>query len=216
MRRNIHILLLIAAGLFLLTGSVSALVDSDRIILRDGTMIEGRIIEVTPDRIDYLPVQGPIFGSVPIERVSRIEYGDGRVSTLAPLEEQTPAPPPIVPRGYIPTQPKHEERGIRVNIPLLAVSWAAIGLGTWQGIHGYNVHHDLLDEEARLKAAGLPVKSNKPAFEASKYYAAATLACFVSVNAFFLAIRPEREKHPFPVTVTPRDEGVKLAANIEF
>ena len=214
--KTIVTLLLVTVISAILTAPAVAQEDFDRIILRDGTVVEGRIIEVAADRIDYLPSRGPIFGTVPVERVARIEYGDGRVTTLAPVEESRPEPPPIVPRGYIPRQPRPESRGITVNLPLLAVSWAAIGLGTWQAIHGYNVRRDLLSEEAALRAAGLPIKSNRPAFEASKHYSAATLAYALSINAFFLAIRPKKARRPFPVAMSPHDQGVRLAANIEF
>ena len=209
-------LLVIAASAVILTAPAQAQEVFDIIILRDGTVVKGRIIEIAADRIDYLPSQGPIFGTVPIEQVARIEYGDGRVVTLAPLDEPTPTPPPIVPRGYIPVQPRPESRGIMVNVPLLAVSWAAIGLGTWQAIHGNNVRRDLKNEEAALRAAGLPFKSNRPAFEASKHYTVAGLAYALSLNAFFLAIMPKRPQRPFPVAVSPSNEGVTLAANIRF
>ena len=84
---------------------------ADEIHLNDGTIIRGRIIQVTPDNIEYDPDDNRNFSLVPRGQIKKLVYDDGNVVELNEgmipvLPEEQPAEPDI----KIPKQPVRETR----------------------------------------------------------------------------------------------------------
>lgn len=67
----------------------------DEIYLSDGTVIKGKIIQVTPERIEYDPAGSSVFDIVPRGRILKIVYEDGSVVTLGEKssDRETPSGP---------------------------------------------------------------------------------------------------------------------------
>lgn len=76
---------LLITALMLITASA---LYADQIVLKDGTILKGKIIQVTPGVVEYAP-EGGVFDQVKKDVVSKIVYDDGREVIIAAVEADT-------------------------------------------------------------------------------------------------------------------------------